>query len=256
LTQIAEVFTPEYLGRTVIVRSGYSFDLISGTLSPGNWSVVSGNVESFGLNSVLFLDYELKVGNVIRLAVQGTTFCVYLNGVLLGSAVDNDNYYSSGTPALDIFNPGVSLESAALVNFAGGSVSNATSNRFTFIEDQNSTSSAVLYDVVDSGDGKTVGQTFWDNVVAQAWSFNLRDNQPYIAAGSADAAEIQGFIATLAEPDVPVYDSTVPASTRFSFSAIVRRSGQPALQYLVSDGPSSAYGSAGQIIWDGVNDRF
>jgi hypothetical protein len=48
----------------------------------------------------------------------------------------------------------------------------------------------------------------------------------------------------------------VPASTRFIFNVIVRRSGQPAFQYLVSDGPSFAYGSVGQIIWDGVYDRF
>jgi hypothetical protein len=143
------------------------------------------------------------------------------------------------------------------VNFVATQIPIPPPSRFTFHEHANVTSSAVLWDVIDSGDGKTVGQIFWDNIVARAWSFNLMDGMPFIAAGSVDASDIQDFASALPAPTVTtIYDPTVPASARFNFSAVQTRSGQPFLKYLVNDGPSQAVGSIGSIIWDGVNDRF
>ena len=126
--------------------------------------------------------------------------------------------------------------------------------RFAFVERASTTPGATVYDVMDGasinslgrttgyGTGKKVGELFWDNVVNQAWSFNLQDNQPYIAAGSADAQDISTFAANLAAPAgvTTVQPSNTP-STRFSFSAVTRRSGSPVLQYLVSDGPTQSF---------------
>jgi hypothetical protein len=141
-------------------------------------------------------------------------------------------------------------------------------SRFTFIERQSTTPGATTYDVMDgsstntlgrtiAGSGRKVGELFWDNVVAQAWSFNLQDNQPYIAAGSSDALDIEYFATSLAAPAgvTTVQPSNTP-STRFAFAAVTKRSGQTALQYLVSDGPTQSFGSIAQIIWDGVFDRW
>ena len=133
------------------------------------------------------------------------------------------------------------------------------SDRFTFHERATPNPGGTQYDVIDSGDSKRVGTVFWDNIVARGWSFNLQDNMPFITAGSSDAAEIQTFASALPTPAgiVTVYDPTAPASTRFQFIPIIRRSGQPALAYAVIDGPSQTEGSSiGNIVWDGVNDRW
>jgi hypothetical protein len=128
------------------------------------------------------------------------------------------------------------------------------STRFTFIERASSTPGATLYDVVDSGNSKLVGQLFFDPIVKQAYSLNLKDNFPYIVAGSSDALEIGNFTAALLAPSgVPIVQPSDTPSTRFKFTPVVRRSGQRALLYLVSDGPSIAFGSIGEIIWDGTS---
>jgi hypothetical protein len=154
-------------------------------------------------------------------------------------------------------------------NFSSSENTYVVPPRFAFVERASTTPGATVYDVMDGasinslgrttgyGTGKKVGELFWDNVVNQAWSFNLQDNQPYIAAGSADAQDISTFAAALAAPAgvTPVQPGPTP-STRFAFTAIQTRSGQAVLKYLVSDGPSAAYGSMAQIVWDGVFDRW
>jgi hypothetical protein len=153
------------------------------------------------------------------------------------------------------------------VNFTPTQVT-SPSGRFTFIERPSTTPGATTYDVMDgastnnlgraiAGSGNKVGSLFWDNLVTQAWSFNLQDNQPYIAAGSSDALDIEYFATSLAAPaGVTTVQPGPTPSNRFQFTPVVRRSGQTPLTYLVSDGPSVAYGSMAQLIWDGVFDRW
>ncbi len=153
-------------------------------------------------------------------------------------------------------NETISTENITGVNFTATQVF-IPSTRFTFIERPSTTPGATVYDVVDSGSGKKVGQIFFDTIVAQAWSFNLQDNQPYIAAGSNDTTDIENFATSLAVPTgvTPVQPGPTP-STRFQFTPVVRQSGQMPLAYLVSDGPSISFGSVAQVVWDGVFDRF
>jgi hypothetical protein len=128
------------------------------------------------------------------------------------------------------------------------------SGRFKFIQRPSTTPGASLYDCVDSGNGKLVGQLFFDPIVRQAWSFNLRDNTPNISAGGSDALEIQNFAVALAAPTgVTIVQPSNTPSTRFHFTPIARRSGQTPLLYLVNDGPSISVGSIAEIIWDGAS---
>jgi hypothetical protein len=141
------------------------------------------------------------------------------------------------------------------------------SSRFTFLEAASPAPGATVYEVIDgastnslgrtiAGTGKKVGQIFFDAVVAQAWSFYLQDNQPNIAAGSTDAADIESFATSLAIPAGIIVQPGPTPSTRFAFTAVQTRNGQPVLKYLVSDGPSIAFGSVAQIVWDGVFARW
>jgi hypothetical protein len=139
------------------------------------------------------------------------------------------------------------------VNFTATQVITA-SGRFKFIERPSTTPGASLYDCVDSGNGKLVGQLFFDPIVRQAYSFNLRGNMPNISAGGSDALEIQNFAAALPTPvGVSIVQPSNTPSTRFKFTPAVRRSGQAPLLYLVSDGPSISVGSIAEIIWDGTS---
>ncbi len=153
------------------------------------------------------------------------------------------------------------------INFTA-TATTPSSSRFTFIEVPSPAPGATVYDVIDgastnslgrtiAGAGKNVGQLFFDSVLTQAWSFYLQDNQPNIAAGSVDAADIESFATSLAIPaGFTIVQPGPTPSTRFAFTAIQTRSGQPVLKYLVSDGPSIAYGSIAQIVWDGVFARW
>jgi hypothetical protein len=161
----------------------------------------------------------------------------------------------------------ITAANVAGVNFTA-TANTPSSSRFTFIEDASPAAGATTYNVIDgastnslgrttAGSGAKVGTIFWDNVVAQAWSFNLQSNMPFIAAGSTDAADIESFATSLAAPVgiTPVQPAPTP-STRFAFTAVRTKSGQTPLVYLVSDGPSIAYGSIAQIVWDGVFARW
>lgn len=208
---------------------------------------------NFGSVGVPTVPVTVSVGDVFRAAVIGSMLYFYKNGVLLTSG--QDSTYSFGELGLDLVGPAADC---AITNFAAGSV--VDYHRFLFLAESTTPQPGVQqYTVVDSGDSKRVGAVFWDNVVARAWSFNLQDNQPFIAAGSNDAAEISTFASALPTPAGinTVYDPTVKASSRFQFIPVVRRSGEPALAYIVIDGPTQTEGSeVGRIIWNGTADAW
>ncbi|MGA3293779.1 MAG: hypothetical protein ABSE45_07325 [Candidatus Acidiferrales bacterium] len=144
--------------------------------------------------------------------------------------------------------------------------------RFTFRERQTQGSATVpTYDVIDSS-SKCVGQVFFDPIIVTQWSFNLSENQPFIAADGSDAASIQNFASALPTPNVPIVQPAGTPSTRFSFRPVQRRAGQPILQYQVIDGlspaspnyknfslpgyvpasPTASGSVVGEVIWDGT----
>jgi hypothetical protein len=243
---------------------------IDSTLSSGGTFydlVYAGAQDSLRLSNVAIGFIPSISGNA---GVAGAV--VSYSGTEFGSVVaaSGGAYSISGLPAGSYsisaalsgysFSPSpqnVTLGSANLsVNFTATPIATPTT-RFNFIERPSATPGEALYDVVDSGASKLVGQLFFDAIVTQAWSFNLRDNQPFIAAGSSDALDIENFATSLPTPSgVTIAQPGPTPSTRFRFGAVQRRSGQPVLEYLVSDGPSSAYGSIGSVIWDGVFERF
>jgi len=178
------------------------------------------------------------------------------------------------TPSLAgyTFSPTSHSETITSANITGvnftATKSAITSARFTFIERPSTTPGATTYDVMDgastnslgrsiAGSGNKVGELFFDPIVTQAWSFQLMQNQPFIAAGSSDALDIEYFATSLAAPSgITIVQPGPTPSTRFQFTGIVRQSGQQALQYLVSDGPSNAFGSIAMLVWDGIFSRW
>ena len=274
---------PEYQGIGAEFFGGIAAE-IQPVVSNGSFTSAFTWVSQFGGNTymtgvlALVSTYSIS-GNA---GVAGAT--VSYSGAASGSVVAGAGgvYSIPGlapgsytiTPSLSgyTFSPTSQNETVSNANITGvnftATANTPSSSRFTFIEDASQAAGATTYNVIDgastnslgrvtAGSGAKVGQLFWDNIVAQAWSFNLQDNQPYIAAGSTDAADIESFATSLAAPVgiTPVQPGPTP-STRFAFTPVVRRSGQPALQYLISDGPSIAYGSIGEIIWDGVFNRW
>ena len=264
----------------VLLGASTGFTLASG--SAGILLEVGGNLSQS--NVVNFVGGSLRgssvSGNLANLGIAGATISwtsVPVSNMSDGSysvsgntTADGSGNYSTGeilpdgtytfTPSL----PGYSFSSASQTviisnNDASGINFTAAPNRFTFLERSTPQPGGTQYDVIDSGDSKKVGTLFWDNVVARAWSFNLQDNTPHITAGSADASEISTFASALPTPPgiVTTYDPTAGASTRFQFIPFVRRSGEPALAYIVIDGPTQTEGSeVGRIIWDGSADAW
>jgi hypothetical protein len=281
-----DVWTVAMAGSTIYVLQN---NILRGSVSDTTFS--SGST-FFGLGYVTAAQ-NLQLSNVAigfiptvsgNAGVAGAV--VSYSGTASGSVIAGSGgaYSISGLPAGSYtitpslsgytFSPtsqNVTITSANLtgINFTAKQAV-VSSTRFAFVQRTSTTPGMTAYDVEDgmsgpntlgyvsgAGNGKRVGQLFWDDIVTQAWSFVLQDNQPYIAAGSADAEDIESFAVALAAPfGVTTVQPGPTPSTRFNFLAVQTRSGQTPLKYLVSDGPSQAYGSVGQIVWDGVFDRW
>ena len=240
-------------------------------LTNGNYNADSTTWNFGSFNSVfqtgivaLATVYTIS-GNTGTTGIQST---ISYSGPTSGSVMTDDsgNFtitgLISGTYTISASNPFYTFAPASrseTINTSNVTGVNFTatlipSTRFVFIERPSTTPGATLYDVTNGSSGTKVGQLFFDPIVKQAWSFNLMDNFPYIAADSSDALELGNFTAGLLPPSgVPIVQPSDTPSTRFHFTPVARRSGQSALLYLVSDGPSISFGSIGQIIWDGTS---
>jgi hypothetical protein len=235
------------------------------------------------LDSLQISNFAVGIIPYINGTVSVPGFSMNYTGTSSGTVygyVDGSFYASGLAPGTYTFTPSlagytfsptsqtVMLSDAniANVNFTATQVT-SPSGRFTFIERPSTTPGATTYDVMDgastnslgraiAGSGNKVGQLFFDPIVTQAWSFQLMQNQPFIAAGGTDALDIEYFATALPIPNISIVQPGPTPSTRFAFTPVVRRNGSPALEYLVSDGPSIAFGSIGMIVWDGVFARF
>lgn len=224
-------------------------------------------VDGANITGVNFATYSIS-GSL------GTPFFTFVQIAYSGPTSGVVNAHSDGTYTIPGLGPGAYTITSSSVGYAFSPTSHSetitsanltgvnftatrvvtASSRFTFVQRPSTAPGATLHDCVDSGNGKLVGQLFFDPIVRQAWSLNLRDNTPNISAGGSDALDIQNFAAALAEPPgVTIIQPSNTPSTRFKFTPVVRRSGESALLYLVSDGPSIAFGSIGQVIWDGTS---
>jgi hypothetical protein len=217
----------------------------SGIVALATVYTISGNAGTTGIQTTI--NYSGPSSGSVMTDTSGN---FTITGLISGSyTISAANPFYTFAPASR--NETINTSDITGVNFTATLL---PSTRFVFIERASTTPGATLYDVVDNGIGQSVGQLFFDPIVKQAWSFNLKDNFPYIVAGSSDALELGNFTADLLPPvGVPIVQPSDTPSTRFKFTPVVRRSGQPALLYLVTDGPSIAYGSIGQIIWDGTS---
>ena len=265
-------------GFQLLASSSFSWSINSGlqvstqpVLANGNYNADSNTWTFGGFNSV-FQTGIVALGTVYTISgnagTTGIQTAINYSGTSSGSVMtDTSGNFTitgliSGSYTISAANPFYTFSPSSrneTINTSDVTGVNFTatllpSTRFTFIERTSTTPGATLYDVVDSGNSKLVGQLVFDPIVTQSWNFWLKDNFPNITAGSSDALEIGNFAAGLLAPSgVPIVQPSDTPSTRFKFTPVVRRSGQSPLLYLVSDGPSIAVGSMAMIVWDGTS---
>jgi len=103
--------------------SGYRLEIdgpADGTASATIQVIVVGILALFTLTNQV-----VNIGDVFRLVAKGTTISAYQNGVLLGSATDSTT--ASGSAAVRL-SASDTLHQPGVINFNGGSVSNAQGN--------------------------------------------------------------------------------------------------------------------------------